>query len=135
MKKLFFGILAMAAMTACATEDTIVTPQGDAIAFGDAFVDNSTKAIIGSANEIQGFQVFGNVVATADVDTATPAALYGDTGAAVTRGGAALGAAWTCGVTRYWTPSCTFNFAAVANHDGVTVENGIPTEIKYTGVL
>ena len=131
MKKIFIAMMAMAAMTACATEDTIVTPQGDAIAFGDAFVDNSTKAIIGSANEIQGFQVFGNVVATADVDTAAPAALYGDTGAAVTRGGAALGAAWTCDVTRYWTPSCTFNFAAVANGTVATVVKGLPTVISY----
>lgn len=130
MKKIFIAMMAMAAMAACATEDTIVTPQGDAIAFGDAFVDNSTKAIIASANDIQGFKVFGNVVATGSANT--PAPLYGETGAAVTRNGAALGAAWTCGVTRYWIPSCTFNFAAIANHDGVTVENGIPTKINYT---
>ena len=130
MKKIFIAMMAMAAMTACATEDTIVTPQGDAIAFGDAFVDSSTKAIYEKADDIKGFTVFGNVVATGSANA--PAALYGDTGAAVTRDGAALGAAWTCDVTRYWTPSCTFNFAAVANHDGVTVENGIPTEIKYT---
>ena len=131
MKKIFIAMMAMAAFAACATEDTIVTPQGAAIAFGDAFVDNATKAIYEKADDIQGFTVFGNVVATADVATATPVALYGD-GAAVTRDGAALGAAWSCDVTRYWTPSCTFNFAAIANHDGVTVVDGIPTAINYT---
>ena len=131
MKKLFVGILAMAAFAACATEDTIVTPQGQAIAFGDAFVDNATKAIIASAGDIQGFQVWGNVKGS----NVTPVPLYGETGAAVTRGGAALGAAWTCGVTRYWTPSCTFNFAAVANgtvDDAIDVVNGLPTKIGYT---
>ena len=135
MKKIFIAMMAMAAFAACATEDTIVTPKGNAIAFGDAFVDNATKAIIADADGITGFTVFGNVVATADVDTATPVALYGDTGATVTReDGQSLGDAWVCSVVRYWTPSCTFNFAAIANHDGVTVENGngIPTAIKYT---
>lgn len=130
MKKIFIAMMAMAAFAACATEDTIVTPQGQAIAFGDAFVDNSTKAIIASANDIQGFKVFGNVIATADVATGTPVALYGE-GADVTRGEAALGAAWSCGVTRYWTPSCTFNFAAVANGTVTTVVEGLPTVISY----
>ena len=133
MKKIFIAMMAMTAFAACATEDTIVTPKGNAIAFGDAFVDNSTKAIYEEADDIQGFTVFGNVVATANVDTAIPVALYGDNGATVTReNGQSLGDAWTCSVVRYWTPSCTFNFVAIANHNGVTVDKGIPTAIKYT---
>ena len=128
MKKIFIAMMAMAAMTACATEDTIVTPQGAAIAFGDAFVDNSTKAIYESAADVQGFQVWGNVKGT----NATPAALYGDTGAAVTRDGAALGVAWTCSVVRYWTPSCTYNFVAIANGTAAELANGVPTKISYT---
>ena len=127
MKKLFIGILAMAAMAACATEDTIVTPQGQAIAFGDAFVDNATKAIITSADKITGFQVWGNVKGSNN----TPVPLYTDAGAAVTCGEAALGAAWTCGTTRYWTPNCDFNFAAVANGTGTDIANGLPTKISY----
>ena len=128
MKKIFIAMMAMAAMAACATEDTIVTPQGDAIAFGDAFVDNSTKAIYEKAADVDGFQVWGNVKGT----NATPAALYGDTGAAVTRDGAALGAAWTCSVVRYWTPSCTYNFVAIANGTAAELANGVPTKISYT---
>ena len=130
MKKIFIAVMAMAAFAACSNENTIVTPQGAAIAFGDAFVDNSTKAIIASANNIQSFQVFGNVVATDSGND--PVALYGDTGAAVDRDGAALDAAWSCGVTRYWTPSCTFNFAAVANGTATVGANGLPTSISYT---
>ena len=134
MKKIFLAVLAVAALASCAKEETLTLPQGDAIAFGDAFVDNSTKAIYEEADDIQGFTVFGNVVATGSANT--PVALYGNTGATVARtkdgNTAALGAAWYCNVVRYWTPLCTFNFAAIANHDGVTVENGIPTAIKYT---
>ena len=127
MKKLFVGILAMAAFAACATEDTIVTPQGQAIAFGDAFVDNATKAIIADANGINNFTVWGNVTGS----NATPVALYGESGAAVTRDNKANGEAWTCGTIRYWTPNCDFNFAAVANGAGTDIANGLPTKISY----
>ena len=127
MKKIFLVALAAVGLAACATEDTIVTPQGQAIAFGDAFVDNATKAIITSADKITGFQVWGNVKGSNN----TPVALYTDAGAAVTRGGAALGAAWTCGVIRYWTPNCDFNFAAIANGTGTDIASGLPTKISY----
>ena len=50
----------------------------------------------------------------------------------MTRSGAALGSAWTCSVTRYWTPSSTFKFAAIANGTGTDCVNGIPTKISYT---
>ena len=133
MKKIFIAMMAMAAFAACATEDTIVTPKGNAIAFGDAFVDNSTKAIIEDAEDIEGFTVWGNVEGTGSV-----VALYGDNGATVTRDAADLGAAWRCSTVRYWTPSCQYNFVAIAN-GGVAVEdgkpcitNGIPTKIDYS---
>ena len=134
MKKIFIAMMAMAAFAACATEDTIVTPKGNAIAFGDAFVDNSTKAIIEDADDIEGFTVWGNVQGTGSV-----VALYGDTGATVTReNGQSLGDAWNCSVVRYWTPSCQYNFVAIANgtvavEDGKPcITNGIPTKINYS---
>lgn len=115
--------MAVAALVACNKEAAIETPEGDAIAFGDVFVDHSTKAIYESANDLTGFTVWGKVANVA---------LYGTEGATVTRSGAALGSAWTCSVTRYWTPSSTFNFAAIANGTGTDCENGIPTKISYT---
>lgn len=123
MKKIFITIMAVAALAACNKEAVIETTQGEAIAFGDAFVDNSTKAIYETANDLTGFTVWGNVANVA---------LYGTEGATVTRNGADLGAAWTCSVTRYWTPSSTFNFAAIANGTGTDCVNGIPTKISYT---
>lgn len=125
MKKIILVALAAVGLAACATEDTIVTPKGNAIAFGDAFVDNATKAIIADAGDIQDFTVFGNVN--------NNVALYGN-GAPVTRNGAGNGEAFKCEVVRYWTPSCTFNFAAVANGtvEANDVVNGLPTKISYT---
>ena len=122
MKKIFVSIMAVAALVACSKEAAIETPQGDAIAFGDAFVDHSTKAIYETAADLKGFTVWGNVANVA---------LYGTEGATVTRGSADLGAAWTCSVTRYWIPSSTFDFAAIANGTGTDCVNGIPTKISY----
>ena len=126
MKKLFIAMMAMAAFAACSNEEPVASLQGDAIAFGDAFVDNATKAIIEKSDDLKGFTVFGNVKGTGDV-----VALYGN-GATVTRGTAGLNEAWACDVTRYWTPSCTYNFAAVDGHSGVTLVQGVPTHIAYT---
>ena len=134
MKKILFSVLAMAAFAACSNEEQIAAPKGQAIAFGDAFVDNATKAIYDDADDIKGFTVFGNVAAkVAEGETPNYVALYGN-GAAVTRGDANLGAAWTCNVVRYWTPSCLYNFAAIANGDVAAndIENGLPTKISYT---
>lgn len=129
MKKIIIALAALATIAACNKAEVVEAPQGDAIAFGDAFVDNATKAIYETANNINGFTVWGNVKGT----NTTPLALYPTEGATVTRGtGVALGAAWTCSVARYWTPSATYNFTAIANGTAKTVVNGIPTHISYT---
>ena len=116
--------MAVAALASCAKEEAVNIDRGDAIAFGDAFVENATRVIYENANGITGFTVFGNV---SDV------ALYGD-GATVTRNDKALGTAWDCSVTRYWTPNSTFNFAAIANGTAAELANGLPTKIGYTVV-
>lgn len=129
MKKILITLAALATIAACDKAEVVEAPQGDAIAFGDAFVDNATKAIYETANDINGFTVWGNVKGT----NTTPLALYPTEGATVTRGtGVALGAAWTCSVARYWTPSATYNFTAIANGTGNELVNGIPTKISYS---
>lgn len=129
MKKILIALAALATIAACDKAEVVEAPQGDAIAFGDAFVDNTTKAIYTAANQIQGFSVWGNVKGIND----TPLALYPTEGATVTRGtGVALGAAWTCSVARYWTPSASYNFTAIANGTGTDLQNGIPTKISYS---
>ena len=126
MKKIFIAMMAMATFAACATEDTIVTPKGNAIAFGDAFVDNSTKAIYDADNKLDAFTVWGSV---------NDVALYGTTGATVSTGGD-YNTIWTCDQVRYWTPSSTFNFFATAHAtvDPNDLVYGIPTELTYTAI-
>ena len=124
MKKIFVAVMAMAAFVACSNEEQVAAPQGQAIAFGDAFVDNTTKAIYEGANKLTKFTVWGNV---------NDVPLYGETGATVSTGGD-YNTIWTCSETRYWTPSCEFEFFATA-HATVAVGdvvNGIPTKFSYT---
>ena len=128
MKKIFISIMAIAALTACNKEEAVEVQKGDAIAFGDTFVDNATKAIYENASGLTGFTVWGNVDGTNE----TPLALYGDNGATVSRNSKDLGVAWDCDVVRYWTPSAAYNFTAIANGKGEDCVNGIPTTISYT---
>ena len=128
MKKLFIAVLAVAGLASC-MQDEVLSQDQAAIEFGDAFVDNSTKAIIDDAGGIDGFTVWGNVNA---IDATTnPVALYGETGATVSRDGKGLGVAWSCSEKRYWTASCVYNFVAIANYKDVVVVNGVPTQIGY----
>lgn len=131
MKKLFIAMMAMAAFAACSNEEPVASLQGDAIAFGDAFVDNAVRAIYGeNGHNLTAIKVWGNVKQTNTNNT--PVALYGTEGATVS--GGAYGALWSCNVVRYWTPSCDFNFLAIAHGTVATndVVNGIPTKISYT---
>ena len=128
MKKLFIAAMAVAALASCAQEE-FISYDNKAIEFGDAFVNNSTKAIYEGAEDITGFTVWGNVKGEG---VSTPVALYGDTGATVERKGAALGAAWSCSEIRFWTPVCNYNFVAIANGTAAEVVNGVPTKIAYT---
>lgn len=129
MKKLFVGILAMAAMAACATEDTIVTSQGDAIEFGNPFVDNSVRATEATdpsytTSSLQAFNVYG--------------AVNGENifaGAKVT-GTVGSNNAWTLEAgtpAQYWIAGASYTFDAVV--DATRVEKdaaGLPVYLEYT---
>ena len=124
MKKIFAAVMAMAAFVACSNEEQVAAPQGQAIAFGDAFVDNSTKAIYEGTNKLTEFTVWGSVEGVP---------LYGLQGATVSTGGD-YNTIWACSETRYWTPLCDFEFFATAHAtvDAGDVVNGIPTKFSYT---
>ena len=130
MKKIILVALAAVGLAACATEDTIVTPKGNAIAFGDAFVDNATKAIYDDEdNKVNSFQVWGTVTGNGNT------VLIYD-GAEVARNGKGYGVAWDFVgevPVRYWTPSCSYAFTAIVDATSVTPANGsMPTAINYT---
>ena len=61
MTKLFIAILGVAAFAACSQEMTLETPKGAAIAFDNAFVNNSTRATDITKATLNDFGVYGSV--------------------------------------------------------------------------
>lgn len=135
MKRLFIAMMAVAALAACATEETIEASKGSAIGFANDFIDNATKSIDGTyknngtgVNELTLFHVYGTVE-NANGDLANifnEEAVSNETGV------------WAYDVnkTQYWVNNNTYDFAAVAyaNAAGVTVTQGLdgmPTAITY----
>lgn len=63
MKKLFIAILAVASLAACSQDMTLETPKGAAIAFDNAFVNNSTRVATDiTVGNLKDFGVYGSVV-------------------------------------------------------------------------
>lgn len=129
MKKLFISMLAVAALVSCSKEQTIVADQGELIGF-NSFVENSTRATAATdpsykAATLAYFDVYG---AVNDVN------IYD--GDRVTRGTAALGAAWSMDANapkQYWIADASYKFAAVVDATSVeTGDNGLPTVLSYT---
>ena len=61
MKKIFFAVLALAGLVACSNEDVVSRPQGAAIGFDNAFVENATRATDLTTANLQDFGVYGTV--------------------------------------------------------------------------
>lgn len=135
MKKIFFAFVAFAALAAC-TKETTVDVAREEITFGNAFVDNSTKA---AAATDPSYSTSGNGVALEQFN------VYGAVngvnifnGNLVTKT-AAYGAAWTLtGAKQYWIAGADYKFVGVVdgNKIGVTAITpdaaGLPETISYT---
>ena len=130
MKKIFIAMMAVAAFAACSTEEQIAAPKGDAIAFGDAFVDNATKAIDGTfanngtgVNELTQFDVYGIVEnaehSIANIFCAEPVSKSGSV--------------WTYdpNKTQYWVAGNSYSFAAVKNGVVAVDDYDMPATIAY----
>ena len=64
MKKLFIVVLAAIGMVSCMnTDEVIEVSNGDAIAFADAFIENSVRATAYDNNTLDHFNVWGTVTA------------------------------------------------------------------------
>ena len=134
MKKIFFAALALAAMVSCSKEYTIDNNK-QVIAFGEAFVNNGTRADYSSGKAVEAFKVYGTLTGT----TTTTVQIFN--GANVTKpdgdyynsenGAYDSSIAWICNKTQYWVPNTTYNFAAIV--DGVAENTtGLPQTIKFT---
>lgn len=126
MKKIFCAVLALAAMASCSKE-YIVAENKQAIGFGEAFVDNGTRADYSTTEKISEFKVYGTMTGNsntvqifnaATVSRPTGLADYDKT------------VAWTCTETQYWVPNATYQFAAIV--DGVAdTTTGLPETIHF----
>ena len=104
MKKLFVIALAAFGMVACVNEEITELPQGGAIAFESAFIDNATRAAVDPSTttaSLAGFDVWAfvnesNGVVFTDQD--------------VTKNGNV----WSYQGTQYWAPNKPYYFAALA---------------------
>lgn len=122
MKKIIIAAMAFAAVVACNKAEVVSVAEGEAIQFGNAFVENATKADY-SSNDITKFNVYGTVN-NVNIYNATP----------VTKT-AAYGTAWTCGVTQYWIDGAAYKFAALVDVPAANVtpdEYGMPASFTYT---
>ena len=124
-------MLAVATLASCAKEETLSFDKGEAIQFGNAFVDNATRATDPSYSgtaDFTSFQVWGTVKANA---TATPVAIYAD---ATVTGTVGENSVWTCNnVKQYWIKDALYNFAALANADAVALgDDKLPKTVTYT---
>lgn len=121
MKKLFTILAVAAAVVACQKNETIALDNGEAIAFGNAFVENSVRADY-STTDLTGFTLYGTVN-NVNIYNAVE----------VTKGTAAYGVAWTCPVQQYWIEGAAYKFAAVVDADEVNVDETtkMPTSLVY----
>ena len=136
MKKIILAAMAFATLAAC-TKETTVDVAREEIVFGNAFVDNSTKAdaatdpsysTIGKGVALTQFNVYGAVNGVNIFN-----------GNTVSKGEAAYGSAWTLtGAKQYWIAGADYKFVGVVdgNKTGVTVITpdaaGLPSTITYT---
>ena len=118
MKKILCAVLALAAMASCSKE-YIVAENKQAIAFGEAFVDNGTRADYSQLDKpVEAFKVYGTLTGCYDsvqifngADVTNPAETYYDP----EDGSYDSTIAWVCEETQYWVPNANYNFIAVVD--------------------
>lgn len=122
MKKLFVMTLAVAALASCSKVEPIEPGYKSAIGFGKSFIDNTTKAAqLGELNKtaLKDFAVWAN-----------------ESGAAIlTNEEVSLsGSEWGYTNTRFWHPSNSYEFYAIAPYEAAEVglTDNVPTTITYT---
>lgn len=107
MKKLLIFALAAMGMVACVKEEVTLLPQGDAISFESAFIDNATRVAEDpsiTVNTLNGFNVWGFVKEYDGV-------IFD--GVEVTKNNDV----WSYDGTQYWVPNQPYYFAALAPMD------------------
>lgn len=121
MKKILISMLAVAALVSCSKEESIRVDQGELIGFGNAFVENSTRADYSDGvQKLTKFKVYGTVTGTAGtVNIFDGVDVTGTVGNDV----------WSYGqeFAQYWIVDADYNFAAVVDANVATKDsNNMP---------
>ena len=129
MKKILISMLAVAALVSCSKEESIRIDQGELISFGNAFVDNSTRAAVdpsygANGEDLTEFKVWGTV----NGGNGTVAIFAGD----IVEGTVGTGNTWNCTTkTQYWIKDALYNFAALVNAtNDVALDNLLPSKVN-----
>ena len=129
MKKYLYIAIAAATLASC-SQDEVMEMNQEAIAFGNPYIGNSTRAAdktYSGETALTKFNVYGTVKG-AGVSTAV--AIYN--GNEVT-GTVGANSVWTCEANKqYWISGADYDFAAVVDADNVEVTNGMPSKLTYT---
>lgn len=137
MRKALYIIMLSAALSSC-SKNEIISTVGEAISFGNVFVDKTTKAVLDpshTTSDLDRFHVYGNVTGRSGIGGET-VNIY--KGADVYKSGGV----WFCDVIQYWVPECTYDFAAVSDVEAtdpasgdydvaVYTTDGLPSSIRY----
>lgn len=129
MKKLFTILAAAATLVSCAKEDVVREAEGEAIQFGNAFVENSTRANDPSYNatNLTSFKVYGTVN---NVNIFNGVVVTGT-----------VGDSWTYDddYNQYWIAGASYKFVGIASGDvnnvtstAIDKSNNMPATISYT---
>ena len=111
MKKLLFVVLAAIGMASCMNTDEVVEVNSDnAIAFADAFIENSVRAIIENGNDLNQFNQFK--VWGWMKEGAVEAPVFNG------RDVENNGAGWTYSPAQYWVPGFTYTFQVLSSNGG-----------------
>ena len=130
MKKLFTILAVAAAVVACQKNETIALDNGEAISFGNAFVENSVRAEVAAdpslnATTFTSFKVWGTVggVPIYANNTVTGKVVLTDGEPNI----------WSCAeVKQYWIKDAQYKFSALANAGTVTLgDDKLPAKTTF----
>lgn len=138
MKKIYFTLAFLATLVSCTNDELVDMTPKQAITFGNAFVENNTRAAIdpsynNTTNLLTSFKVYGTVSGNVDGKVNTANIYKGDE-VKTPEGWESNkdGLAWDCTNIQYWVPNCFYNFIAIVDATDVsTTGNGLPKSIKY----
>ena len=118
-KSLYLGALALLTLASCASEETVEAPKGNAIDFGKAFINNSTRGGEEiTLDKLTSFNVYGYMGDMSGV-------IFNNELVKLAEG------KWTYNAIQYWTPGKNYAFAAIAPMTGVTFT--APTTFPTSG--